>query len=473
MNLGSITLNPQGILDFLSQPPLDVFFQLFSMGGWTIFAWLLLYAGIEFFLEIREDKYKANWEWVLLAVDIPPMNLQTPKAVEQLFAHIAGAYEGPNIEDKFWHGVKQRPFSFEIISIEGYIQFLIRTERKFQELVETAVYAQYPDAEIVEVEDYTADIPNNFPNDTHDMWCSDFGLAEKNGFPIRTYKEFEHNISKDTILKDPVGTFLESLSRIGTGEQMWFQIIIEPIGSGWKEKVIEDIKELIGEKKKAKRTVSDEISDGLLKSIVSFGDQVFNREASEATEEKKDEKKNLLQYLTPGQSKLLEGMEEKISKIGFKTKIRGMYLARKEVFNPDRGVHAMIGAINQFNIPTANSIVPTYSSAVSYFFKEQRIKYRKELLMKAFKKRKHKIVSKPFILNIEELATIWHFPMSHVKTPLLQKAEGKRVEPPSQLPTEALPDMFAPEEVEETGLEKREYLTDSGDVAYEEGPKFG
>jgi hypothetical protein len=39
-------------------------------------------------------------------------------------------------------------------------------------------------------------------------------------------------------------------------------------------------------------------------------------------------------------------------------------------------------------------------------------------------------------MNIEELATIWHFPLPFVKTPLLQKAGAKRAEPPTGLPVE-------------------------------------
>ena len=40
------------------------------------------------------------------------------------------------------------------------------------------------------------------------------------------------------------------------------------------------------------------------------------------------------------------------------------------------------------------------------------------------------------MLNIEELATIWHFPLPFVKTPLLHKSGYKRAEAPSGLPVE-------------------------------------
>jgi len=444
--------------------------------GWLVFVWLLLRVGLYLLEEeYKEDKFVYSWQWVLLAIDIPPLNVQTPKAVEQLFAHLAGAFDHPNLADRFRHGYKQRWFSLEIISIEGYIQFLVRTEADFRDLVEAAIYAQYPEAEITEVEDYTAGIPDHFPNDSHDIWAADFGLAEGDAYPLRTYREFEHSISKDTVLKDPMGTFLESFTRIGPGEQMWFQILIEPIDSHWKEKVIKQIKKIIKEKEEHHRGAFDFITDNFLTREVGAGlNEIQNQlagyasePASEAHEEKSEP--NQLRYMTPGQAKIIEAMGEKMAKVGLKTKMRGIYLARKEVFRPTRGVQAMLGAINQFNIPSANSIVPTFGVKTAYFFKNRRSAYRKMRLMKAYKKRKIKAGGNPFILNIEELATIWHFPMSHVKTPLLQKSEGKRAEPPAGLPIEGV---VRRAEVPAAGRGQQIIRTDAGDVAYGEG-RFG
>jgi hypothetical protein len=115
--------------------------------------------------------------------------------------------------------------------------------------------------------------------------------------------------------------------------------------------------------------------------------------------------------------------------------MRGVYVARKEVFKPERGVNALKGAIGQFNSPTANSIIEK-SSTFSRNPKKKAIKQTD--LMKAYRKRKISFASKWFVLNIEELATLWHFPMSHVKTPMVQKAATKAAEPPVGLPIEEL-----------------------------------
>jgi hypothetical protein len=467
----------------------EIIWYVFIFGGWLFLARAILYFVFSYLEEYKENKYTANWEWVVLAIDVPPMNVQTPRAVEQLFAHLAGAYDSPNIADRFRHGYRQRWFSFEIVSIEGYIQFIVWTEASFRDLVEAAVYAQYPAAEITEVEDYTKPMVEEFKNGTIDIWASDFTLSENFAYPIRTYEEFEHSISEDEILKDPMAPFLESFSRVGRGEQMWFQILIEPKDSSWKEDVIKEIKNLIGEKvEKSSSGVLSFLTDNLITREIGAGIREMNAQlaggvAGEAPEFGAGDDsgpQNKLQFLTPGQRKVLEGMEDKISKIGFRTKMRGMYLARNEVFHPERGVNSLIGAVNQYNIPSSNSIVPSFSTSAAYFAKNRRIKYRKRILMDAFSKRRLSTGANPFILNIEELATVWHFPMSHVKTPLLEKSSTKRSEPPSGLPVSYVSgDSSAfgivDESDESTHPEKKSdgYRTDAGSFDYSDDMRFG
>ncbi|HBU06626.1 MAG TPA: hypothetical protein DEB09_00920 [Candidatus Magasanikbacteria bacterium] len=470
--------------NFINQPNITIVLNIFVVFGWIILVNLLLYAGIHMYRHYRQHLFVHTWKWVVLAIDIPAMNVQTPLAVEQMFSHLAGCLNNPNIAEAFYHGYKQKFFSLEIIGIEGYIQFIIRTEAGLRDLVEASVYAQYPDAEITEIEDYVTNAPNHFPNDEYEMWAVDFGLVENEAFPIRTYREFEHAISKDTVLKDPMGTFLESFTRLGPGEQMWFQIIIEPVSNAWKEHAIEKIKEFIGEE------AGHGHGGGGIKALfglssgeatASWGElmsQLTGAPPGEAHHVEETKELNNLKYMTPGQKVILENMENKISKIGFKTKIRAIYLAKKERFDMNRSVRALIGAINQFNVPSSNSLVPKMGVILNYFFKNSRMKHRKNLFMQAYKKRKIKTGGNSFVLNIEELATIWHFPMSHVKTPLVQKASLKTAEPPSGLPIETwnnmanLPPQGDEEKKDEHEVEhseisdKNKKLTDSGDVMH-------
>ena len=126
------------------------------------------------YMDYIQNKYAATVKWTLLAIDVPQENLQSVKAVEQIFAALWPLYESRNLKDKYIAGKFQLSYSLEIVSIGGYTQFLIRTPSTHKDLVEAAVYAQYPKAEIFEVEDYTQRYKNlQFPNDKIDLWGSD------------------------------------------------------------------------------------------------------------------------------------------------------------------------------------------------------------------------------------------------------------------------------------------------------------
>ena len=54
--------------------------------------------------------------------------------------------------------------------------------------------------------------------------------------------------------------------------------------------------------------------------------------------------------------------------------------------------------------------------------------------MRNYKLRRIDQAASPFVLNIEELATVFHFPYITVKAPTISYSELKTKEPPSDLP---------------------------------------
>lgn len=441
--------------NLLALPPYELIIMLFGIGGWTILALIFFFMGSELWKDYRGTKYTKNWQWVVLAVDVPALFIQTPKAVEQIFVHLSGAKVSPNVGDKYWKGKKQKNFSFEIVSIEGYIQFLIRTEAEFRDLVEAAIYAQYTEAEITEVEDYVDNIPSHYPHPNYDMFGIEFALEENSAFPIRTYPSFEYNISKDAVFSDPMAAILENFSRIGHGENFWMQIVVEPTNNKWKEEGIELVKTIIAHGGHSGgghgghgggHGGGGSFLTGALSAVMGVAHTIFkeigtallgggHEEHGGGHEEGHEEKK--LGDLSPGNRSIVESIEQKISKIGFKTKVRVLYAARKEVFNPSKCLDGFIGAMNQFHIQNSNALVPHHDTSASYLWAKSRADHHKHHFTAAFKKRKLKALGNPYVLNIEELATIWHFPLPFVKTPLIQKAGAKRAEPPMGLPVEA------------------------------------
>ncbi len=412
---------------------------LFALFGWVILILFFFKAGAEMWVKYRQDtKYIPQWKWVILAVDIPPLFIQTPKAVEQIFAHLSGAAMHINVRDKFWTGKRQKWFSFEIVSIEGYIQFLIRTEETYRDLLEAAIYAQYPEAEITEVEDYVNYIPNRYPNSEYDVMGVEFKLAEKLPYPIRTYPSFEYSLSKDVVFSDPMAAILESFTRLGRGEHMWMQLLVEPTDDHWKEEGIELAKKLMGQESEPHGSSIISKLSGVPLAILQELSNIWHWNFEPGETHGAEKKEISVNRLSPGAKDTVQALEEKIAKIGFKSKLRVLYAGRNDVYKGDRYTDSFVGAISQFSIQNRNAVVPYMATHSHYDNKRHRRSYLwKNTFVKVFKARKERWKKcRGYILNIEELATIWHFPLPFVKTPLLQKASAKRAEPPASLPVE-------------------------------------
>ncbi|MGB0757628.1 MAG: hypothetical protein ACPGO5_04200 [Patescibacteria group bacterium] len=390
-----------------------------------------------FWLPGRQVKYINSVDYVLLAIDIPKENEQSPKAVEGIFTTLSGTYSGPNKKEYYLDGKVQLPFSLEIVSLDGYIQFLIRTPSPFRDLVEGAIFAQYPDAEITEVNDYVNVVPEKFPDDTYDLWGTELTLFQPDAFPIRTYPYFEHSLSQE--FKDPMAALLEVMSRLGQGEQAWLQYVITPIKSSWIEKGNKEVKKLIGEKVTHKKTLAEKLTDPLLNFFHWSADTIVVQ-AEKNEKDSKPEPVNRMQHLTPGEQLVLTAMQTKLSKIGFSTTARFIYTAPKSSFSKAKGVASIMGALSQFNSLDLNSFVPAKGTktGADYVLVDYRVAKQQNKVLKNYRNRLGVRAAKPFIFNTEELATVFHFPDINVKAPLVKKTEAKRSEPPVALPTQIL-----------------------------------
>jgi len=325
----------------------------------------------------------------------------------------------------------ETPVSLELISMEGYIQFLVRIPVELRDLAETAVYAQYPDAEITEVEDYVGEAPTNFPSAEHDLWGTDLVLYNNTVYPIRTYKEFEDMTALERF-KDPMASILEAMSKIGRGENIWLQILLVPAQPDWVKEGGDVIKKILKIPIVEKPSALDTVLDAPLQVLRGVHEQVWGN-VSEPPKEPQPGKPG---DLTPGDRKVLEAVQNKMSKIGFKTKVRFVYWGKKDVFSKGRGVAAFMGAFKQFSSMSMNGFMPDKKNKTSGegLSPAKNLAEKQNNIIKYYAARAFHKGAKPFILNTEELATIYHFPVKAVKAPLLKMAEVRRGEAPVSLP---------------------------------------
>lgn len=418
---------------------------MFLNGGWIAFVIAFFWMSWEGYLEYIRNRYGESLEYVLLAIDVPKMNEQSPKAVEHIFSHIWAIEKRGNLKERYLQGYTQPSISLEIVSIEGYIQFLIRTPRDFRDLVEAAIYAQYPDAEITEVEDYVDLFPKplELPHKEYDLWGSQMRFVRPDAYPIRTYPFFEHSLSQKFM--DPMASILEIMSRMGPGEQLWFQMVIAPVNAAWREKGIEVINKLIGKKSSKSKNSADimyfprNVGHGLVESFTASIIPPTDLESAKQQQKQEREWPSMMQHLSPDERDIVESIGMKIGKLGFDCKMRFIYAARKEVLNKPKGVDGFLGGLSQLNTLNLNSIgINKYTrTKIDYFFIKTRVLQRKRRLLWAYRQRSMKRGRKGFILNTEELATLWHFPLSEVvKAPTVQKVDAKKGQAPQGLPTE-------------------------------------
>lgn len=409
-----------------TQGPLGAAWILFVSGGWIPFVILFLYAAKEVYMINLQRRWARKQKYVLLAVDVPKGNEQTPKAVEHIFSHFAAMRSSINFKEKYLEGRFDLSFSLEIVSHGGDVRFYIRVPVKFRDMAEAALYSQYPDVAITEAEDYVKEIPKKWPNDTYAMFGVDFKLDKPEFYPIRTYPQFEHTLSQT--FNDPMSLIMETFSGVSKKEVLCFQIIATPTDDDWREKGSKAVKALTGRPVVPKKTFFDKAL-GLVGEVVSYA----TTSNAEKGPEKKDDVFRML-AMSPGERHTIEAIEMKLSKIGLSCKLRYVQYSPIEKFS--FRYYAIKGFLKQFSALDCNSfsVVRRTIPKGDYWWNRMAKPSKQRGIMKAYAGRDWTFGGPRFVLNIEELATIWHFPIMTVKAPLVKKTEAKKAEPPRGLP---------------------------------------
>jgi hypothetical protein len=357
------------------------------------------------------------------------------RAMENVIVGFWPLYGVPGWYDKWWKGKTEAGFSLEIISTDGNPRFLVRCPADDRALFESSIYAEYPEAEIFEVDDYTQKLPSDIPNERWDVWGTDFTMKE-DVYPIKTYREFEteKEIREEKRI-DPMANLIEGLNRIEKGEQIWIIISATPVADseiGFFKKADKEINKIAGRKEKPKGLG---FFADVLNTLTGFPPKPEVKEDDALPEMK----------LTSGEKEKIKAIEAKKSKHLYECFVRFVYVAKKEKFSGSR-VKLPIGYINQFNgqnklTPWKETITKISQGWYNWFwFIERRLYVRKRKIFRNYLRRVPAFFPRSkkgqtFILNSEELASLYHFP-SKYSSPYssISRVEAKKKEPPSNLP---------------------------------------
>jgi len=403
-------------------PALLVFFNLFK----------------QLYFYYISEKWDASMANILLEIKVPKDVERPIRVMEHVFANLWSIFDPPNWKEKWIEGHFLLSFSFEIAGIDGVPHFYIRTREIFRKLVESSIYAQYPEAEISKVEDYTKNVPQDIPNKEWDLFGTSFKFGRSEVYPIKTYtKFFEEKVeTKEEKRLDPLSSLMDGIASLGPGEQVWVQIVAKPItisGSDKSKDLEEEGKKLVDKlvkrpEKKSQKPILQEAAETMI-----FGSQKKEEKPERLTSPEID--------LTPGEKEAVRAIEEKIAKVMYDCTVRFIYLGKRDVFLKPlvRIPFSFFNSMATVNLNAFRVEKPTLTK-VTYFFKKRRVYLKQRRLFRYYQKRLPPYFPLPggtIALNIEELATMWHLPSkSAAPGPTLLRVQAKKGEPPAGLPVE-------------------------------------
>ncbi len=315
-------------------------------------------------------------------------------AMEQLLTTLSGIREKTSILNHFLYS---EPYiALEIANPSGSeeIFFYMAIPKKFRDSIEKQVHSYFPHASVEKVQDYTVFSPGGFTA------AATLALKRSHSLPVLTYENID---------VDPLNEISNALSKLSTEKEgAAIQIILRPAGKTWKKR---------GRKIAHNMQQGKQLKDAHPGSIgMEIGKGVI-----EVLRNKKSEKEVV--QLTPEEQEMVKKIETKSSKAGFKVNIRLLVSAMSQQ-RADEVLGHMENAFAQFD-----------NNEVNHFIVKKRIKEKKisfDYIFRNFDE------ENSMILSTEEIASIFHFPISTTETPKIKWLKAGAAPPPLNIPTDGL-----------------------------------
>jgi len=292
--------------------------------------------------------------------------------------------------------------AFEIASQIGGsdISFYVAVPKYLESVFEKYVQGVYSNALIEKVpQDYTIFEPQGATAGAY------LKLSANALFPISTYQILE---------KDPLALITNNLSKITANEGGAVQVIIRPSSKLNLRKRGEKALKKIREGKSMREAVA-QASHSIFFEIFS---EIFKSSKSQNQKELEQFNKNRQQGID---QKGYDAIQSKIQKQPFEVNIRVLASAESDK-RADEILQHLLSSFSQFSMSAINSLEP------KQVYKADLRKLVYDFSFRNFNQNQSNI------LNLEELASIYHFPTHFIETPYIKSTKSAVSAPPSDLP---------------------------------------
>lgn len=300
--------------------------------------------------------------------------------------------------------------SFEIAnpSNSEEIFFYVAVSKKFRDSIEKQIHSYFPEASIEKVSDYTIFSPGSFTA------SAVLELKNKFALPIKTYENM--NV-------DPLNELSNSLSKFKTEEEgAAVQLVIAPAKRGWQT-----LGKTIAHKMQQGKRLKDVHSNSMLLKVGNdigrgAGDLVSTMITGGNSGGKETDRGENIQ-LTPEEQELIKSIESKSNKAGFKVNIRLLASADSQE-RADEILSQIENSFSQFE-----------NHGINFFKVKKRVRSKNVSFDYIFRNFNE---DNAMILNTEEIASIFHFPISTTQTPKIRWLKAGAAPPPINIPTDGI-----------------------------------
>lgn len=286
------------------------------------------------------------------------------------------------------------------------IFFYVAIPKKFRESIEKQIHSYFPSASIEKVSEYTIFSPKSFTS------TAVLELKNKYSLPIKTYEHMD---------VDPLNEITNSLSKFKTEEEgASIQLVLVPAGDGWRSSG-HSIAHKMQQGKQLKDVQSNSILGAVGKGIGSGVSEVLSSGHHKDETGLNNEKDHI--QLTPEEQELIKNIEGKSNKAGFKVNVRLLASAASQE-RAEEILAQLENSFSQFENP-----------GVNHFKIKARVKSKDVAFNYIFRNFEE---NNSMILNTEEIASIFHFPISTTETPNIKWLKSGAAAPPVNIPEEGI-----------------------------------